>query len=318
MKQLKKLIIIMLCVAISMVYAVPISAAEENLVKNGQFENTDNWQINQKEDTLATMDVVNNEMQFHVERVNGNYWDVGLLQQNLKFENDQKYTLTFEAKSTIDTTTHISIENQTDWSKHLDDTIALTTSYQSYQLTFQAIDSNLAQLVFHMGETKDLNQTYYFKNVSIVASPDAIVPDKPEARPVQKIDDWTLNEADGVAGTLSGNNDEIQVEINQVNDNWWDLTVKKDNIDLKQRRLYQVDFDITSTKSGSLSFDIENTNNYNMKAIDRTALDIKEGINHYQYTFIKTNSEKETIAFHLSKGDGNTDFTGETVKIANI
>lgn len=67
-----------------------------------------------------------------------------------------------------------------------------------------------------------------------------------------------------------------------------------------------------------MSFDIENTNDYNIKAIDRTLLDIGIGKKTFQFDFVKRNDARESLAFHLSQGDGNTDLTGTTITIENI
>lgn len=304
---MKKIIATLLSLAMCIGLCTHIIALENNLVINGNYsQGTDYWEINKKDDTDAKMSAKNNQLDFEILKVNGNYWDLGLKQTNIKFTNGQHYKLTFQAKSTSLTSLHISVENQTNWNKHLDTTIQMNEEFQEYELDFSAIDSENAQLVFHAGEQKDKDQIYSFKDVSI------------KEVPVQKISSWTLNENSGTVGKLSGDEESIQVKVNQINQNWWDLTLKKDNIQLDNKKLYQVNFDIISTTDGTISFDIENTNDYTVKAIDRTMLQIKKRKQSFQYTFIKNNTNAETIAFHLSGGDGNSDMTDAVIQVQNL
>lgn len=282
--------------------------ASDNFVVNGDFSQGHiNWDVNKKENTEGSIEVKNNELKFTPQKSNGNYWELGFKQSNIKLENGKKYHLSFDAKATEDVGIKVTVENQENYAKRLEDTeLSLSTKYQKYDYDFTMNDEGLSQLVFHIGQQENLNKDYFFKNVAITEVP------------VQKIGSWILNEANGVSATLSGTEDEISAHINKTNTNWWDLTLKKDNIDLKSKTMYQINFDIYSSKEGTLSFDIENTNDYTIKAINRTLLNLKEGNNSFEFRFAKRNDAKESVAFHLSSGEGNTDFVNEDITINNL
>ncbi len=304
---MKKLMTILLsfflCLGVyNQVYAI------DNYVLNGDFsQGIDYWKINKKEATDGVLQVKNNELLFSPTKGNNNYWELGFKQSNIKLSNGQKYRLSFEGKANEEVSIKVTFENQDNYTKRLDDTdLTLKTDYQKYEFDFIQNDDGLSQLVYHIGEDKNLGKEYFFRNISI------------KEVPVQKKGQWILNEANGVSGTLSGTEDNIQVKINQINENWWDLTLKKDNIELEPKKIYKVSFDVNSDKEGTISFDIENTNNYEMKALDRTLLNLKEGKNSFEFTFVKRNDAKESIAFHLSQGDGNSDLTSANIGIDNI
>ncbi len=282
--------------------------ANDQLILNGDFsQGTNHWEINKKESTDASIQVVNNELQFTPIKSNNNYWELGFKQTHIQMKNGQKYRLSFEGKASEEVSIKVTVENQDNYTKRLGDTdLTLKTEYQKYEYELTSTDDGLSQLVFHIGENKNEGKDYFFKNISI------------SEIPVQKNGSRILNEAKGVSGTLSGSEEKIQVEVNQTNANWWDLTLKKDNIELQPKKLYQVKFDITSNQTGTMSFDIENTNDYNIKAIDRTLLDIGIGKKTFQFDFVKRNDARESLAFHLSQGDGNTVLTGTTITIENI
>lgn len=308
---MKKILSFILSMTLVIGLCTNVYAEEKNYIVNGDFsQGTTGWQINKKATTDGTISVENNEMIVDLTTSNGNWWELGVLQGDINLTSNRKYRLSFEAKGSVEETIKVTVENPSDWSKYLGDTdVAIGQEYHQYQYEFETEPGGNAQLVFHMGQQTLEGQKVSIKNVSLIEIADITK---------EKIENWVLKEDNGTSASLSGTEDAVTVLVDTVNDSWWDLALSKTDIELDGKSIYKVSFDIDSSKAGTMSFDIENTEDYNIKSLDRTSLDLNEGNNAFSFEFTKVDDAKSTLAFHLSEGDGNTDLTGASITIKNI
>lgn len=305
-KILTMLLSLSMCLGLcTKVYAI------DNLILNGDFSTgvTEPWYINHKDDTAGKVDITSEGMEFTVEKANANPWELGINQQNLDLKDGVKYILSFEAKADSDesNTTRITIENQDpNWEKNLEEYIHLTNEFQSYTFEFTKNVGMKNQIAFSLGYSENVGRTFTYKNISLIEAP------------VQKIDDYLLDEQGDTKGTLSGTDNEISVEINKVNQSFWDLSLKKRNIQLEKKKRYELSFHIDSSQEGIISFDLESMQDYNKKTIKRSILKLNKGDNVFKFNFLQADNDKQNLVFFISSGDGNTDMTNAKLKWSQI
>ena len=66
-----------------------------------------------------------------------------------------------------------------------------------------------------------------------------------------------LDEQNGTAGVLTGTEENVKVEVAKTNQQFWDLSLKKRNIQLEKKKRYDLSFCIDSSQAGKISFDLE-------------------------------------------------------------
>ena len=136
-------------------------------------------------------------------------------------EDGSKYILSFEAKvdSDIEKPLRVVVENQDPiGKKNLEEYVNLSNEFQKFTFEFTKKVGSKNQLAFSTGFDENLHHTFTFKNVSLIPAP------------VQKIDHYLLDEQNGTAGVLTGTEENVKVEVTKVNQQFWDLSLKKRNI----------------------------------------------------------------------------------------
>ncbi|MBS5370498.1 MAG: carbohydrate binding domain-containing protein [Longibaculum muris] len=308
---MKKLFALVLSFCLCLTMCPKVFADEnENIIKNGNFINgTEPWYINKKDNTNGVVEVTNEGAQFKVTQTNGNPWELGLHQGQLVLEDGSKYILSFEAKvdSDIEKPLRVVVENQDpNWEKNLEEYVNLSNEFQKFTFEFTKKVGSKNQLAFSTGFDENLHHTFTFKNVSLIPAP------------VQKIGHYLLDEQNGTAGVLTGTEENVKVEVAKTNQQFWDLSLKKRNIQLEKKKRYDLSFCIDSSQAGKISFDLESMQDYNNKTIKRQMLNLKAGENHFSFEFLQANDDLQNLVFFLSYGDGNTDMTNAKLAFHQI
>lgn len=245
----------------------------KNLITNGDFANqTENWGINTGNETKATTELVDGGIKFKVKDVGTRDWDIQLKQSGIKLEKGCKYRLNCKLTSTEARTIKLAL---------------MSTGYKWYGGADVALDKdNECNFEYEFTMTKDDLAT------DLVVSMGQIYEDVEYTKPIDTpVSDITLKEfsltkisagetADGNLlknasfdnnGTtgwdviINTTEDEtgaiadktvldgtIKFAIKKPGTDDWHVQLKQSGIKLEKDCIYQVTFDVVSTKDRSI------------------------------------------------------------------
>jgi|GEM_PF-3494458 len=135
-----------------------------NLISNTEMDfGTNNWGLGVQGGASATYSINNtsqlsgtNSVFVNIATATGTNWHVQLVQSGHTVEAGKSYRISFKAKATANRNMYVSLQqNYSPWSEIDGQTVALTTTSQTYTLTFTANmdDSRDVGLYFHLGES---------------------------------------------------------------------------------------------------------------------------------------------------------------------
>jgi endo-1,4-beta-xylanase len=151
---------------------VPTVNGTENLVKNGDFVNNQNWTLNTGSNyggSAGTFSVSGGKATINITGTGTNPWEPQLVQQGISLEQDMKYRLTFDASVAEARDLEVLLQMAgSPYTTYLSTgTIALTNQTQSFSFEFEMThpsDPN-AQLAFNVGQS---TQNVILSNIKLI------------------------------------------------------------------------------------------------------------------------------------------------------
>jgi uncharacterized repeat protein (TIGR02543 family) len=151
---------------------VPTVNGTENLVKNGDFVNNQNWTLNTGSNyggSTGTFSVSGGKATINITGTGTNPWEPQLVQQGISLEQDMKYRLTFDASVAEARDLEVLLQMAgSPYTTYLSTgTIALTNQTQSFSFEFEMThpsDPN-AQLAFNVGQS---TQNVILSNIKLI------------------------------------------------------------------------------------------------------------------------------------------------------
>lgn len=146
----------------------------ENLVRNGNFANTQLWTLNTGSsygNSEGTFDPINEQAVITVTKTGANQWEPQLVQTGIALKQGRKYRLTFDASAAAPREMEVLLQSPLgpDYTDYLNagGSFALTTETESFIFEFEMTagsDAN-AQLAFNVGHS---TQSVNISNVQLV------------------------------------------------------------------------------------------------------------------------------------------------------
>ncbi|GAA4080946.1 carbohydrate binding domain-containing protein [Amphibacillus indicireducens] len=109
---------------------------EDNLIRNGIFDSLSHWSTEFNHSKAEFKVDEDGHFKVNITDVGYATWAIQLYQKGVNIEKDATYQLSFEARSTIDRPVLLNVENSTDYTKYLEETVSLTDSWETYNYEF--------------------------------------------------------------------------------------------------------------------------------------------------------------------------------------
>ena len=151
----------------------PITNACINTLTNEEYDNgTTDWWIFSHNTNAATLNLDNssqlsgvNSARIDITNTSGTDWHTQFAQSYKSIESGKTYTISFQAKAAANRNLNVVLQLGIDpWTPYFDQTLALTTSLDTYSLTFNSNNdiSGDINLLFNVGES---SETIWIDNV---------------------------------------------------------------------------------------------------------------------------------------------------------
>ena len=170
--------VLALCVVLVCVIALAMPIFAEDLIKNGTFDNDQNWEFWAGNGGSATLAVENGEAKISVDSIGQETWSVQFKQESIPYIKGQTYVIKFDARSTIARTIQIIPEESGgSYAKYFgpqDVNITTTMATYTYEFTMKDATNKSAHLVFCLGAVGKLigkPHTVFIDNVSVTVKP---------------------------------------------------------------------------------------------------------------------------------------------------
>lgn len=137
-------------------FFVRSTAADSNLILNGNFSSgSDEWTLNVW-DGSGSGSVINGEYHFSIESTAASNYQIQLIQPGLFLENGKKYQITFDAYASSERNLEVNVEMQDEpWTSYLKEKkqLNLTTSKQTFKIEFtmEASTDLNGRIAFNVG-----------------------------------------------------------------------------------------------------------------------------------------------------------------------
>ncbi|MFC4386627.1 carbohydrate binding domain-containing protein [Gracilibacillus marinus] len=126
---------------------------EKPVIENGSLDGLDGWFTEANNGGVATFDAEAGELKSSITEVGTNPWDIQLYQNDFELKEGETYELSFKAKSTLDRTMLVQIQNYDTWAGYVAERPTLSNEYQtfSYQFTMEEVTDSNTRLSFSLG-----------------------------------------------------------------------------------------------------------------------------------------------------------------------
>nr|AGS52740.1 endo-1,4-beta-xylanase C precursor [uncultured bacterium contig00069] len=148
-----------------------LEADGTNLIKNGDFANTEDWTLNTWENSAGTFSAASNTGTINITTLptTGDIWDLQLIQAGIPLIKGVTYRLAFDARAASARDISLEVQKHTaDWDSYFQKSnIGLTTSNQTfeYEFTMENDSDENARIAFNVGNS-DAN--VFLSNVELV------------------------------------------------------------------------------------------------------------------------------------------------------
>ena len=138
--------------------------SKTNLFINGDFSTGEltGWSLNTVSPSTATASVINEEGVVDITNDDGMHWHISLMQYNITLINGIRYTLKFKAKAQANRTISTKVQlNNDPWTTYQDSVVAITTTINSYSVTWVQTETNSNSKVGFFVGAQGLNNVWF-------------------------------------------------------------------------------------------------------------------------------------------------------------
>ncbi|MCA1029520.1 carbohydrate binding domain-containing protein [Bacillus timonensis] len=241
-------------------------------LKNGEFTNgLDKWSnhVQGKYDgpSSASFEATDGMAKVSIGHEGVNPWDVIFMQEGLSLKAGYKYTVSFDAKSTIDRKFELVVDNAS-YHRYLSETLDLTSEMKSYTFEFEMPQDDTVGLKYLLGKLNgvaEIGQSHdvFFDNVKL-----EIKGEREKIFPLKNgsFTDGGTNWGQHVQGIYDGNskaeilfdNGEATVKVDHTGVNPWDVLFFQENLSLISGKTYVVQFNAKSSANRKLEVIVDN------------------------------------------------------------
>ncbi|MGV2939603.1 carbohydrate binding domain-containing protein [Mesobacillus sp. LC4] len=236
---------------------------------NGDFSNgLEPWSQYIHYDAQAQITEANGEAKAAITNPGGEEWGVLLEQKGLKFGQGQKYTVSFDARSTTDRPIVVSLENA-EYKRYLSEVTELTNEMKSFTYDVDMTANDTLSLKFQMGKYGLDAHDIFIDNVKIITA-GASQPEEPTTpEPTPELDNgtfeagmagwvsWWGDQWSGVAeGTADVENGELKVDITMVGGASYSPQIFQKGITFEKGKTYNVTFDARANDARKVNVNI--------------------------------------------------------------
>ncbi|WP_280846805.1 carbohydrate binding domain-containing protein [Mesobacillus selenatarsenatis] len=236
---------------------------------NGDFSNgLEPWSQYIHFDAQAQITEANGEAKAAITNPGGEEWGVLLEQKGLKFGQGQKYTVSFDARSTTDRPIVVSLENA-EYKRYLSEVTELTNEMKSFTYDVDMTANDTLSLKFQMGKYGLDAHDIFIDNVKIITA-GASQPEEPTTpEPTPELDNGTFDTAmdgwvswwgdqwSGVAeGSANVENGELKVDITKVGGASYSPQIFQKGITFEKGKTYNVTFDARANDARKVNVNI--------------------------------------------------------------
>ena len=267
-----------------------IRLVEDSLIKNGNFNaGLAGYEVYAytPSDISYTVDSQSEDNAFDITIKNTGDadWHIQLKQNNVTLEKDQWYTLKFDAKSSLDRNITYAIQrdgskHNDDWTPYVQETVGLTSSYQTISKTFQMrCDTDTESILnFAMGTVDgnriDTQHRICIDNISLELAAPSDIPSTPSVEAGTEMiqngsfsegeANWTQSITAPGAAVITFDDNKATAEVQNVGTEDWHVQFKQSGLTLEPGCTYALTLEATSTEARQikLSFLDESFNWY--------------------------------------------------------
>lgn len=301
-----------------------------NLIYNGVFDKGKidrmtywNFEVNGA-NAFAKVPENTREMTIDIKNGGKNADSIILFQRGIQLLKGSEYKLTFKARADKDRTIKVGLLNKDGNINYIEEnTISLFKNKQDYTINFKMQkDSDMeSQLVFKFGGD---NSNVYIDDVKLVKTSKDIDYTQLDLYPVKNgdfakgLDMWKPypNIGDGADSTISVENGEAKIAINNVGPNPWSILLNQEGFKLYKDIDYVLSFDVRATSTRNLEVVVDNASyfRYFSKVVEASTSEMK----HYEFNFKMDKDEIANLKFLLGKTDDAVPTQPHDIYIDNV
>lgn len=133
---------------------IEVIAPGQNAIQNGNFDSgMDNWVISADTSSKAKITVKNGMSVADIQNTGDLGWSIQMEQSSFVLENEKEYSVSFDAKSSVNREIELIVENKNNYTMYLDKRIKLTNKMKKYKYKFTMNDKTDedVEMLFAMG-----------------------------------------------------------------------------------------------------------------------------------------------------------------------
>lgn len=289
----------------------------QNVIQNGTFDHdVSNWTTYQSDKLSITAD--QGSMKVNLPALETNAWDQQVYQEGLTLQQGVAYTLSFQARSTVDRPVQIGIGNIdpnnnyafTDYLNGANPQFSLTSVPQTYTYTFvmnHASDTN-AKLEFDFGQLIVAGAVYneggdiYLDNIRLVGS---LIRN---GQFDSNADNWTAywgDEWNGYStGSIEQRSGELAIQIDTTGSQNWNPQISQEGLRLEQGKTYQLSFDARAEGERKINVGIGKKLDSDPWYISFFGSDVQLSADkqHYSFTFTVSGASEDNARIDFNVG----------------
>ncbi|MBS4195233.1 carbohydrate binding domain-containing protein [Lederbergia citri] len=301
-------------------------------LKNGDFSNgLEHWTKHIQGDydghgSSGTLQVEDGQAKFSIRNVGYNPWDIMLIQETMNLKKGNTYVVQFDAKSTVDRTMEVVVENSS-YTRFFNEKIELNNTMKTFQFEFKMNTDQAVGLKYLLGNIAGGPAINGAHDVFIDNVRFEIKGEREKHFPLKNGDfsnglsSWNRHvqgDYDGSSrATMEAVNGEAKVAVQNVGANPWDVQLYQPGLALTEGKTYVVSFDARSTIERLLEVVIDNGAPAYHRYFNET-VQLTDTEKTYSFEFKMTKDDMTTFQFLLGNVGGQQLANSHDVFIDNV
>ncbi|MCR2823116.1 carbohydrate binding domain-containing protein [Lederbergia panacisoli] len=301
-------------------------------LKNGDFsKELEHWTKHIQGDfdghgSSGTLQVEDGQAKFTIRNVGYNPWDLMLIQEGMNLKKGNTYVVQFDAKSTVDRTMEIVVENAS-YTRFFNEKIQLNNTMETFQFEFKMNTDEAVGLKYLLGNIAGASAINEAHNVFIDNVRFEIKGEREKHFPLKNGDfsndlsSWNRHvqgDYDGNSkATMEAVNGEAKVSVQNVGTNPWDVQLHQSGLALMEGKTYVVSFDARSTIDRLLEVVIDNGDPAYYRYFEET-VQLTDSAKTYSFEFKMTSDDMTKFQFLVGNVGGQQLTIPHDVFIDNV
>ena len=214
----------------------------------------------------ATIEVVGGELKASITTEGWEPWHVLLMQNGMRFSENQTYVLEFDAKSTVDRNVEVVVENAS-YNRYFSDIVELTHTMETFTFEFEMNADDTVDLKYLLGKiagSEDIgSHEVFIDNVKL-----EVKGERERYFPLTNgdfakgLDGWH-NHVQGVwegqsSASFAEENGEAKISVEHTGNDTWHVQFFQEDLTLEEGLTYVVEFDASASIDRKIELIVEN------------------------------------------------------------